>query len=56
MGFWKNYLLFYKHKGIVGPLYNVLKAEVMKTDYAQVDETTVLIIDNGKNLSLKFYY
>lgn len=40
---------------LLRPLYKVLAAEVMKTGYAQADETTVPVIDHGKKKAAKEY-
>lgn len=40
---------------LLRPLYEVLKAEVMKADYVQADETTTPVIDHEKKKASKEY-
>lgn len=40
---------------LLKPLYEVLKAEVMKSDYNQADETTTPVIDREKHKAAKEY-
>ncbi len=40
---------------LLKPLYGVLKAEVMKSDYNQADETTTPVIDKEKHKAAKEY-
>jgi transposase len=40
---------------LLRPLYDVLAAEVMKSDYNQADETTTPVIDHGKKKAAKEY-
>ena len=46
---------FKKTVGLLKPLYNVLLAEVMKSDYNQADETTTPVIDHAKKKAAKEY-
>ena len=40
---------------VLKPIYDNLKAKVMATDYIQVDESTIQVIDDGKNKTRKGY-
>ena len=46
---------FMKTVELLKPLYKVLKAEVMKSDYVQADETTTPVIDKVKHKAAKEY-
>ena len=46
---------FMKTVELLKPLYKVLKAEVMKADYVQADETTTPVIDKVKHKAAKEY-
>ena len=46
---------FKKTVELLKPLYNVLMAEVMKSDYNQADETTTPVIDHEKKKAAKEY-
>ena len=46
---------FKKTVGLLKPLYSVLMAEVMKSDYNQADETTTPVIDHAKKKAAKEY-
>ena len=46
---------FKKTVGLLKPLYNVLLAEVMKSDYNQADETTTPVIDHARKKAAKEY-
>ena len=46
---------FKKSVELLKPLYEVLKAEVMKADYLQADETTTPVIDKQKHKAAKEY-
>ena len=46
---------FKKTVGLLRPLYNVLLAEVMKSDYNQADETTTPVIDHARKKAAKEY-
>ena len=39
----------------IKPLYDVLKSEILSSDYIQVDESTVPVIDNEKHRTVKGY-
>jgi len=46
---------FFKTVELLKPLYELLKEEVMKTDYAQADETTTPVIDRDKHKAAREY-
>ena len=46
---------FKQTAGLLRPLYDALVAEVMRTGYAQADETTVPVIDHGKKKAAREY-
>ena len=39
----------------IKPLYDILKSEILSSDYIQVDESTIPVIDNGKHRTVKGY-
>ena len=41
--------------GLLKPLYDVLAAEVMRSDYNQADETTTPVMDHGRKKAAKEY-
>lgn len=46
---------FSQTASLLKPLYNVLKEEVMKSDYNQADETTIPVMDREKHKAVKEY-
>lgn len=39
----------------IKPLYDILKSEILSSDYIQVDESTIPVIDNEKHRTVKGY-